>query len=379
MNHELYMQRALALAAKGAGWVNPNPQVGAVIVSATGEVIGEGWHTAWGKPHAEREALADCIAKGNNPKDSTVYVTLEPCCHTGKQPPCTDALIQAGVARVVMGAPDPNPLVSGKGVRLLEDAGIEVVQGVMVNQCQKLNRAWLSYIQTKRPYVTIKYAMTLDVKIATHTGSSKWITGQAARARVHEDRAKAAGILVGIGTVLADDPMLTARDCQNPNPHQPARFVLDASCRTPLDSKLVASAAEIPTYIICTNNAPQERRDALEQRACRIWSIEACGQDLAIDIDAVLSRMGKAGIDSLIVEGGAKTIGGFVDAQRADFCQAYIASKIVGGSLSPSPVGGCGIELMGDAATLEDMRLEQLGDDLLVSGAITYAKDREVR
>ncbi len=376
MDHELYMQRALALAARGAGWVNPNPQVGAVIVSNDGQVIGEGWHTAFGKLHAEREALADAARRGFSANGATIYVTLEPCCHTGKQPPCTQALIDAGIKRVVMGAYDPNPLVSGKGIRQLQEAGIEVVRDVMTGQCEQINRAWLHYIQTKRPYITLKYAMTLDGKIATRSGDSKWVTGEVARRRVHEDRAKAAGILVGIGTVLADNPQLTVRDTANPNPHQPARFIMDTRLRTPLESKIATSAGDIPTYIICGTNADAAKRSALEEAGCRIWSFNADALTGAIDVQAVIERMGQAGIDSLIVEGGATTAGTFVDAGCADFVQAYIAPKITGGQGAANPIAGRGAKLMAHALPLQDPQVEQLGGDLLVSGPL--AKPREV-
>ncbi len=376
MDHELYMQRALALAARGAGWVNPNPQVGAVIVSNDGQVIGEGWHTAFGKLHAEREALADAARRDFSTNGATIYVTLEPCCHTGKQPPCTQALIDAGIKRVVMGAYDPNPLVSGKGIRQLQEAGIEVVRDVMTGQCEQINRAWLHYIQTKRPFITLKYAMTLDGKIATRSGDSKWVTGEVARKRVHEGRAKAAGILVGIGTVLADNPQLTARDTANPNPHQPARFIMDTRLRTPLESKIAASAGDIPTYIICGSNADAIKRSALEEAGCRIWDFNADALTGAIDVQAVIERMGQTGIDSLIVEGGATTAGAFVDAGCVDFVQAYIAPKITGGQGAANPIAGRGAKLMAHALPLQDPQVEQLGGDLLVSGPL--AKPREV-
>lgn len=368
MNHELYMQRALALAAKGAGWVCPNPQVGAVIVR-DGEVIGEGYHTRCGNLHAEREALADCKAKGNDPAGATIYVTLEPCCHTGKQPPCTEAVIASGIKRVVMGAPDPNPLVAGKGIAQLRAAGVEVIEGVMVDECRAINHAWLSYIQTKRPFVTLKYAMTLDGKTATHTGSSQWITGDAARQRVHEDRAKNAAILVGIGTVLADNPQLTARPAGNHNPHQPARFVIDSKLRCPLDAVLVTRSNEVPTYLVASEDADPSRREALEAAGCKVWSFPAA-EDGSISIPALLDRMGQEGFDSLIVEGGAQTAGAFVDAGCVDHVQAYIAPKMTGGKSAPSPVAGLGIALMGDALELGNVTIEQYGRDILVSGDV---------
>ena len=386
MNHEFYMRRALALAAKGAGWVCPNPQVGALVVR-DGEIIGEGYHTRCGNLHAEREALADCVRKGNSPAGATIYVTLEPCCHTGKQPPCTEALVEAGIARVVMGAPDPNPLVAGKGIAQLRAAGIKVIEGVLVEECQRVNRAWLHFIQTKRPFVTLKYAMTLDGKTATHTGSSQWITGEVARQRVHEDRAKTAAILVGVGTVIADNPQLTARPKGNHNPHQPSRIVIDPTLRTPLGALLVQRASEVPTVIACAPGANPEKRAALETQGCEVWEIPAtrCSKDTEgrctlstqLDLGALLDRMGDEGIDSLVVEGGAKTAGAFLDAGLIDCVQAYIAPKLVGGNSALSPIGGGGIELMGDAMTFAETSMEILGDDVLVTAYRRPAGARE--
>lgn len=375
MNHEFYMQRALKLAAKGAGWVNPNPKVGAVIV-ANGEVIGEGYHTRYGNLHAEREALADCKHRGNDPAGATIYVTLEPCCHTGKQPPCVEALIEAGIGQVVMGAPDPNPLVAGKGIAQLREAGIEVVEGVMVEKCRKINRAWLHYIQTKHPFVTLKYAMTLDGKIATASGDSKWVTGVAARQRVHEDRAKTAAILVGVNTVLADNPQLTARPAGMHNPHQPTRFVIDPSLRIPLDTLLVQRSREVPTIIVASQNADATRKEALEGAGCSVWGFPT-EENGTIPIPLLLEHIGQEGYDSVIVEGGAKTAGAFLDADCVDFVQAYIAPKIIGGAGCPSPVAGNGAHLMSEAIMLDDVHMEHLGGDFLVSGTVCKGNARE--
>ena len=268
-----------------------------------------------------------------------------------------------------MGAPDPNPLVAGKGIAQLRAAGIEVVEGVMVDECCAINHAWLSYIQTKRPFVTLKYAMTLDGKTATYTGSSQWITGDVARQRVHEDRAKSAAILVGIGTVLADNPQLTARPAGNHNPHQPARFVIDSKLHCPLDALLVTRSNEVPTYLVASEDADPQRRETLEAAGCKVWSFSTA-DDGSIDVNALLERMGEAGFDSLIVEGGATTAGAFVDAACVDHVQAYIAPKMTGGKAAPSPVAGLGIALMGDALELADVAIEQYGRDILVSGDV---------
>ena len=233
-----YMKRALKLAEKGRGRTRPNPMVGAVIVK-DGKIIGEGFHERFGGPHAERNALAACVG---SPKGSTIYVTLEPCCHYGKTPPCTDALIEAGIRRVVVGCLDPNPLVAGRGAAILRQKGIqaEVVEGTLREECERLNEVFFHYIRTGRPFVVLKYAMTMDGKIATYTGESKWITGEAARRRVHEDRGRFAAIMAGVGTVLADDPLLT---CRIPGGTNPLRIICDTTLRTPLDASVVTTAA----------------------------------------------------------------------------------------------------------------------------------------
>ena len=225
-----YMQLALALARKGCGWVAPNPMVGAVIVK-DGEIIGQGWHEKCGQPHAERNALASCT---KSPRGATMYVTLEPCCHTGRQPPCTDAILEAGIRRVVVGSGDPNPLVAGKGIQILRAHGIEVTENVLREECQRLNEVFFHYIRTKRPFVVMKYAMTLDGKIAAYTGASKWITGEKARNHVQEQRHRYSAIMAGVGTVLADDPLLTCRINGGKNP---IRIICDTNLRTPLTGR----------------------------------------------------------------------------------------------------------------------------------------------
>lgn len=363
------MQRALELAAKGAGWTAPNPQVGAVIVK-DGLAIGEGYHTRCGELHAEREALADCRQRGNDPKGATLYVTLEPCCHTGKQPPCTDAIIEAGIARVVMGSSDPNPLVAGKGIVQLRAAGIKVDEGCMTAECDELNRAWLYFIQTGLPFITMKYAMTLDGKIASCTGDSKWITGEQAREHAHRERARAAGIVVGIGTVLADDPMLTARPAGIENPHQPARIVIDTQLRTPFESQLALTAFDYPTYLICEPDAPASRREELHDMGCKIVSMPA--QDGKIDLRELFKELGRRGMDSLIVEGGATLNGSLLATGMVNRVQTYIAPKIIGGKNAPSPVEGAGIPMMDYALPIKNPRVSQLGEDFLIEGCTFY-------
>ena len=372
MDHEPHMRRALALAARGAGWVAPNPQVGAVVVR-DGAIIAEGWHTAYGELHAEREALASCARAGIDPSGATMYVTLEPCCHQGKQPPCTQALIDAGIARVVVGSADPNPLVAGKGVAALREAGLEVLEGVLEDECAALNRAWMHYITNKTPYVTMKYAMTLDGKIASCTGDSKWITGNAARQHVHEGRAAAAAIMVGVGTVLADDPLLSARPQGIESPHQPARFVLDAQLRTPADSQIALTAWEQPTYIVCEPDAPASRREQLKDAGCKIWTMPA--REGRIDLRELLRTMGEKGFQDVTVEGGGQLHGSLLATGMVKRVQAYIAPKLIGGKAAPSPVEGAGIPVMDMALPLRETSVTQLGEDFLLEG---FTFDEEV-
>ena len=240
---ESMMRRAIMLARQGAGWTNPNPLVGAVVVK-DGRVIGEGYHEVYGGLHAERNALAAC---GEDPAGSTLYVTLEPCCHTGKQPPCTEAVIAAGISRVVVGSRDPNPLVSGKGNEALRAAGIEVVEDVLRERCDALNPVFFHFMKTGRPYIVSKWAMTLDGKIATHSGDSQWVSCEESRADTHRLRHRLAAIMVGINTVIADDPLLTAR-CEFPA-NQPLRVVVDGKLRIPLESQLVRTAGEVPVLL----------------------------------------------------------------------------------------------------------------------------------
>lgn len=355
---ERFMGHALELAERGAGWVDPNPMVGAVVVKDE-RIIGEGWHTAFGKLHAEREALANCI---EDPRGATIYVTLEPCCHQGKTPPCTDALIEAGIARVVVGAPDPNPLVAGKGFELLRAAGIEVTEGVLVDECCAINRAFFHFIQTETPLVIAKYAMTLDGKIATRTGASRWITSEEARAKVHADRHRFAAIMVGIGTVLTDDPELTSRipDRKTKNP---LRVIVDSRARIPLSSKIVLSAREVPTVIAVAEGAPQEKLEELREAGCDI--VSTAGE--RVDLREVLAYLGREQqIDSVMVEGGATLLWSLFSEGLVDRVQAYIAPKIFGGAGAPTPVQGLGVALPDRAIPCCEPSVTKLGRDILI-------------
>ena len=293
MDDVAYMRQAVALARRGTGWTAPNPLVGAVVVK-DGKVIGRGYHARCGGLHAERAALADCTV---SPRGATMYVTLEPCCHQGRQPPCTDAILAAGIARVVVGSDDPNPLVAGKGLEILRRGGVEVVSGVLREACDALNPVFFHFIRTKRPYVVMKYAMTMDGKIATRTGASRWITGEAARRRVHRDRHRYTAIMAGVGTVLADDPML---NCRIKGGKNPVRIICDTHLRTPLTSQIVRTAGEIPT-ILATCAEPSLYGPYLDAH-CQVWTLPE--RDAHVDLDALMDRLGSAGIDSVLLEGG---------------------------------------------------------------------------
>ena len=325
MNDWEYMRLALELAERGAGWTSPNPMVGAVIVK-DGHIIGQGWHHRYGDLHAERDALANCT---ESPAGATLYVTLEPCCHYGKQPPCTQAILEAGITRVVVGSDDPNPLVAGKGLAFLREHGITVETGVERAACDALNRVFFHYIQTRRPYVVMKYAMTMDGKIATHTGASRWITGEAARQRVHQDRHRYAAILCGVGTVLRDDPLL---NCRMEGGKNPLRIVCDTHLRTPLDSQIVRTAREIPTILAACDPLP-ERAAALETAGCRVWDLPQ--RDGHVDLAALMERLGAEQIDSVLLEGGGTLNWAALESGIVERVQAYIAPKLFGGKTHP--------------------------------------------
>ena len=355
-----YMKLALALAERGRGWTSPNPMVGAVIVK-NGQVIGQGWHRRCGGLHAEREALAGCT---ESPAGAVLYVTLEPCCHQGRQPPCTDAILAAGIARVVVGSGDPNPLVAGKGLAVLREHGVRVDTGVLKGACDALNRVFFHYIRTRRPYVVLKYAMTLDGKTATRSGASRWITGEAARRRVHEDRNRYAAILVGIGTVLADDPLLT---CRVEGGRDPLRVVCDSALRLPLDAGLVKTARQVPTVVAAARPDPAKKA-ALEAAGCRVWDLP--GPDGKVDLNALLDRLGAEEIDSVLIEGGGELSWSLLSAGLVQRVQAYVAPKLFGGRDAPSPLGGRGVDLPAQAVRLAGCTVTRLGEDLLIEGEV---------
>lgn len=358
---ETFMRRALAQAELGRGHVEPNPLVGAVVVR-NGTVVGEGFHTRFGGPHAEIVALD---AAGAESRGAELYVTLEPCCHFGKTPPCTDRIIQSGVRRVIAAMQDPFPAVAGTGFDRLRHAGIEVQTGVGEAEARCINSPYLKLVSTGRPYVTAKWAMTLDGKISTASGESKWITGAEARHHSLEFRGLMDCIVVGIGTVVADDPLLTARP---PGPKVPARIVVDSEGRTPFDSQLVMTAGAAPTLIAMTARAPQARIERFQRAGCECLITPATPRG-RVDIGFLLDDLGRRRCTNVMIEGGAELLGSFFDAGMVDAVRVYLAGSVIGGDRAKSPVAGIGVDRLADRLQFVSWKSEQLGDDWMLSGS----------
>jgi diaminohydroxyphosphoribosylaminopyrimidine deaminase/5-amino-6-(5-phosphoribosylamino)uracil reductase len=354
-----WMSLALAEAERGRGRVEPNPLVGAALVRE-GRLIGLGHHASYGGPHAEVAALAHAGTEAA--RGSTLYVTLEPCCHHGKTPPCTDAILAAGISRVVVAMPDPFPQVAGKGLTTLRDAELEVEVGVAEAAARRLNAPYLKRLATGLPYVTAKWAMTLDGKIAVASGDSRWISGPRSRARVHELRGRMDAIVVGIGTALADNPLLTARP---PGPRTAARVVLDSAARLPFDSQLAQTAREVPTWLAVTERAPAERHESLARLGCEIVSFPGAG---GVPIIPLLQELGRRGMTNVLVEGGGHVLGSFLDVRQIDAVEVYVAPLIAGGAHSPTPVQGRDLAVMAEAIRLEGLELERIDNDIRVRG-----------
>lgn len=357
-----YMRKALQLARNGCGFTSPNPMVGAVIVK-DGKIIGSGWHEKYGEPHAERNALAAC---SENPEGAVMYVNLEPCCHYGKQPPCTDAIIEAGISRVVVGSSDPNPLIAGKGIKLLRSKGIEVTENVLKDECDRLNEVFLHYIRTELPFVVMKYAMTMDGKIACYTGASKWITGSSAREHVHRQRHRFSGIMVGAGTVLSDDPQLT---CRIDGLQNPVRIICDTNLRIPHEAQVVATAGEVPT-IIATCCEDTDKCETYMQKGCRILHTDK--KNGHVDLEQLMKKLGKLQIDSILLEGGGTLNWAALQSGIVKKVQAYVAPKILGGKTALTPVEGKGVPDPADSFLLKNSTLKKLGDDLLIESEVIY-------
>lgn len=360
MTDQTYMQMALDLARQGWGWTSPNPMVGAVLVK-DGRIIGQGYHSRCGDLHAERAALAACT---EDPKGSTLYVTLEPCCHHGRQPPCTEAILEAGIARVVVGSGDPNPQVAGKGLGVLRASGVQVTEGVLEAECRALNDVFFHFISTGRPYAVLKYAMTLDGKLAAYTGASQWITGEEARRHVHQSRGRYRAILVGVGTVLADDPQLT---CRIPGGRNPLRIVCDTHLSTPLTAQVVRTAREVPT-ILATCVADPQAKAPYEDAGCRVLTLPE--REKKVDLNALWETLGREGVDSILLEGGSALHWSALEQGLVNKVQAYLAPKLLGGSTAKSPIGGQGFPHPDLAVRLKSPVLTRLGDDFLIESEV---------
>jgi diaminohydroxyphosphoribosylaminopyrimidine deaminase/5-amino-6-(5-phosphoribosylamino)uracil reductase len=369
-----YMRLCLRLARKGHGATSPNPMVGALLVKR-GQVIGRGWHRRAGLPHAEIEALQAARRRGHDPKGATLYVTLEPCCTCGRTPPCTDSIIAAGIQRVVVGAIDPNPRHRGHGLTVLRRSGVRVEQGLLASECAALNESFNHWIVHRRPFVTVKTAMTLDGKIATPRGESKWITGEPARSYAMKLRAGADAILVGINTVLADDPALTVRNPKaqrrGPIDHQAWRIVLDAQARTPLAARVVSDKLSKNTLVVVSKQARQKRIIALSKQARVMVAPSRAGQ---IDLRWLLRKLGQQNVTSLLVEGGGQVNASFLLSRLAQRIAFFYAPKILGGANARKAVAGLGVKRLKDALALSDVRWRRVGKDWLLLARIQPKK-----
>lgn len=360
---EVFMRRALDLAQQACGLTSPNPLVGAVIVRE-GVVVGEGFHRAAGEVHAEVEALG---AAGARARGATLFVTLEPCAHWGRTPPCAPRVAAAGVRRVVAALADPDPRVAGRGLSMLREAGVQVVVGVLAGEAQRQNRAFLTAMRLGRPHVTLKIAMTLDGKIADREGASRWITGETARAEAHRLRSESDAILVGIGTVLLDDPELTVR-LGRPWPREPYRIVLDAGARTPVEARVVRTATPARTLVMIGHDAPNDHAERLSRAGPVV--VRGPERHGHVDLEAVLTELHRREVRALLVEGGAEVHGAFLEAGLVDRVVVFIAPLLLGGRAAPSAVGGLGLPLK-SGLRLGPLAVRSVGADLLVEADVT--------
>ena len=358
-----WMRRALLEAARGLGSVEPNPMVGAVVVSDN-QLVGAGYHKRFGGPHAEVNALNEA---GERARGATLYVTLEPCCHFGKTPPCTDAILAAGIARVVVAMRDPFAKVDGRGLSALEAMGLQVVTGCEAVAARVLNAPYLKRVITGTPYVTAKWAMTLDGKTAAGSGDSRWISSDQSRTLVHELRGRMDAIVVGIATVESDDPLLTTRP---PGPRVPARVVLDSAARLPQSSRLAQTARDILVVVATTELATPVNRDQLSQLGCDVISFSGCGR---VPIAPLLDELGRRGMTNVLVEGGGHVLGSFLDEGQVDAVDVFIAPILEGGDHARTSVRGRGLERMRDAARLGHVEFSQVGGDIRVRGCLPQA------
>jgi len=366
------MKLALRLAAKAAGRVSPNPMVGAVVVK-DGQIVGRGYHRAYGQPHAEVEAMHRA---GDQAQGADLYVTLEPCNHQGRTPPCTQAVLKAGIRRVVVATLDPNPRVNGGGAEFLQSKGLQVEAGLLAEEARRLNEAWFKWVETGLPFVIAKAACSLDGKIATAGGESQWLTGEKARAFGHQLRHQVDAILVGVGTALADDPQLTTRLPQRTTengkrktengPRDPIRIVLDSRLRLPLSAKMLRLDSPAPTWVACTDAAPKEKIKAIKDLGADVLVMPA--ESGRVALKPLLQELGRRQVQSLLVEGGAETLGSFFDQRVVDKFYFFYAPKILGGKTAPGMLAGAGVQRLGEALEAKEMKVRKLGVDLLVTG-----------
>lgn len=373
---EKYMRRAIELAKNGIGKVNPNPLVGAVIVK-DGQIISEGYHAKYGDLHAERNAFRN-LKCAEDAKGAEMYVTLEPCCHFGKQPPCTQAIIEHGIRKVYVGSNDPNALVAGKGIEQLRQVGIEVETEVLKDECDALNPVFFHYITTQTPYVVMKYAMTLDGKIATRTGHSKWISGEASRGRVQQTRNALKGIMVGIGTVLNDDPMLT---CRIDGGRNPIRIICDSKLRIPLSSQVVTTAKEVATIVATIEPHVEytrfwnEQKAALEEQGVEVVVVKEVNDRL--DLKDLMRQLGERKIDGILLEGGSTLNYAALQAGIVNRIEAYIAPKLFGGAGLYTPVGGEGVEYATEGIECRLLTADKIEEDILLTYDVLNKTDEE--
>ncbi len=371
VSHEAikFMSRAIRMAQKGLGRTSPNPMVGAVVVK-NGKIVGEGFHRALGEPHAEVDAIR---AAGAQTEGAELFVTLEPCNHYGRTPPCTQAIMAAGIKKVYYGIDDPNPSVIGGGAEFLRKAGVEVVGQVLENRCRALNDMYLTNVTFKRPFVYLKLAMSLDGRVATRTGHSQWITSEQSRMRVHRLRDRVTAVMVGIKTVLADNPFLTTR-LNGREGRDPVRIVADSNLRTPLEANIFNQMSPAGVIIATRRNPPSRLRARLEKKGCRV--IETASLD-KVDLKDLLTNLYQIGITSLLIEGGAGLAWGALEARIVDRCMFFYAPIIIGGKSAPSGVSGAGIDRLEQAPRLVDMRSSRIGPDILVEGKVVYPGDQD--
>jgi diaminohydroxyphosphoribosylaminopyrimidine deaminase/5-amino-6-(5-phosphoribosylamino)uracil reductase len=368
---EYFMGLALKLARRALGRTSPNPAVGAVIVK-DGEVVGKGYHRAAGEPHAEVEAIR---AAGSDARGAELFVTLEPCNHHGRTPPCTDAILEAGIKKVWYGTDDPNPGVRGGGAKLLSNAGVDVVGNVIESRCRRINEVYLTNISLRRPFVYLKLAMSLDGRIATRTGHSRWITSEASRRKVHRLRDKVSAIMVGVETVIADDPSLTTR-LDRGKGHDPIRIVADSNLRTPLDARIFNPKSSAGIIIATRKDPPADRKADLEKKGAKI--IRTSGSE-RVDLKELLTRLYSIGVTSVLIEGGAGLAWGALQAGVVDRCLFFYAPIIIGGTSAPSGIGGLGVSRLEEAPRLVDVRAFRIGPDILLDGRVAYPAGAQVK